>query len=41
MAPIAEETDKLLHRLPNNYFIQDEDEEDLDMVMSNIDNMRA
>lgn len=32
--------DKLLHRLPNNYFIQDDDEEDLDTVMTNIQNMR-
>lgn len=32
--------DKLLHRLPNNYFIQDDDEEDMEVVMTNIQNMR-
>jgi len=28
--------DKLLHRLPNNYFVQDDDEEDIGTVMQNI-----
>ena len=32
--------DGLIHRLPQNYFIDDDDEEDMDQVMSNIQNMR-
>lgn len=28
--------DGLIHRLPQNYFINDDDEEDMDQVMSNI-----
>ena len=33
--------DKLLHRLPANYFMKDDDEEDIEAVVKNITNMRA
>lgn len=36
----GQKLDKLLHRLPNNYFVQDDDEEDIGTVMNNIQNMR-
>lgn len=32
----AQQLDKLLHRLPDDYFVKDDDEEDMNMVMSNI-----
>lgn len=28
--------DKLLHRLPDNYFVEDNDEQDIDQVVNNI-----